>query len=92
MAMKPFTTQDAAELYGVKEWGDGYFGINSKGHLEVYPTQDENLCADVFEIVQHLRKKGVHTPLILRFPQILSTRIPGTRATTRVSSPSKPTR
>jgi arginine decarboxylase len=75
MAMKPFTIQDASELYGVKEWGDGYFGINSKGHLEVYPTQDENLCADVYEIVQHVRKKGIHTPLILRFPQILANRV-----------------
>ncbi len=75
MAMKPFTIQDASELYGVKEWGDGYFGINGKGHLEVYPTQDENLSADVYEIVQHLRKKGVHTPLILRFPQILANRV-----------------
>ncbi len=75
MAMKPFTIQDATELYGVKEWGDGYFGINSKGHLEVYPTQDENLCADLYEIVQHLRQKGVHTPTILRFPQILANRV-----------------
>ena len=66
MAMKNFTIQDATELYGVKEWGYGYFGINSKGHLEVCPTQDENLSVDVYEIVQHLRKKGVHTPLLLR--------------------------
>lgn len=75
MAMKNFTIQDASELYGVKEWGYGYFGINSKGHLEVCPTQDENLSVDVFEIVQHLRKKGVHPPLLLRFPQILATRV-----------------
>ncbi|MBI4912173.1 MAG: biosynthetic arginine decarboxylase [Acidobacteria bacterium] len=75
MPIKHFTIQDAATLYGVKEWGNQYFGINSKGHLEVYPTQDENLCADVFEIVQHLRKKGLRTPLNLRFPQILQDRV-----------------
>jgi arginine decarboxylase len=49
--------------------------VNSKGHLEVHPTRDENLSCDVFEIVQHLRKKGVDTPLILRFPQILTARV-----------------
>lgn len=75
MAMKPFTIQDASQIYGVKEWGYGYFGINSKGHLEVYPTRDENLCADLFEIVEHLRKKGIRTPLNLRFPQILASRV-----------------
>ena len=33
MAMKNYD-QDA-QLGGVKEWGYGYFGINSKGHLEL---------------------------------------------------------
>ncbi len=75
MAIKNFTVQDASAMYGVKEWGYGFFGVNSKGHLEVHPTRDENLSCDVFEIVQHLRKKGVDTPLILRFPQILTARV-----------------
>ncbi|HLO67111.1 MAG TPA: biosynthetic arginine decarboxylase [Holophaga sp.] len=75
MAIKNFTVQDAMAIYGVKEWGYGFFGVNSKGHLEVHPTRDENHSCDVYEIVQHLRKKGVHTPLILRFPQILTARV-----------------
>jgi arginine decarboxylase len=75
MAIKNFTIQDAMTMYGVKEWGYGFFGVNSKGHLEVHPTRDENLGCDVFEVVQHLKKKGVDTPLILRFPQILSARV-----------------
>jgi arginine decarboxylase len=73
--MKHWSVQDASTLYGVREWGNGYFGINSKGHLEVAPTQDENLVADVHEIVQHLRRKGIRTPLTLRFPQILADRV-----------------
>lgn len=75
MAMKHFTIADAATLYGVKEWGYGYFGINSKGHLEVYPTQNENLGVDLYEAVQYLKKKGVPTPLTIRFPQILAQRV-----------------
>jgi arginine decarboxylase len=75
MAMKHFTIQDAVAMYGVKEWGNGFFGINSKGHLEVYPTQDENLSCDIFEIIQHLKKKGIQTPVTIRFPQILATRV-----------------
>ena len=75
MAIKNFTVQDAMTMYGVKEWGYGFFGVNSKGHLVVHPTRDENLSCDVFEIVQHLKKKGVNSPLILRFPQILAARV-----------------
>jgi arginine decarboxylase len=75
MALKHFTLQDAMTMYGVKEWGYDFFGINSKGHLEIYPTQDENLCCDLYEVVQHLKKKGISTPLVLRFPQILSRRV-----------------
>jgi arginine decarboxylase len=77
MAMKHFTIQDALAMYGVKEWGNEFFGVNSKGHLEVYPTQDENLCCDVYEIIQHLKKKGIQTPVTLRFPQILTTCVVG---------------
>ena len=75
MAIKNFTVQDATAMYGVKEWGYGFFGINSKGHLVVHPTRDENLSCDVYEIIQHLAKKGVATPLVLRFPQILAARV-----------------
>ena len=39
MAIKNFTVQDAVSMYGVKEWGYGFFGVNSKGHLEVHPTR-----------------------------------------------------
>ncbi|MDR1840893.1 MAG: biosynthetic arginine decarboxylase [Holophagales bacterium] len=75
MALKNFTTQDAAMLYGIKEWSQDYFGINNKGRVEVYPTRDENLGADIFEIVQTLKRKGIRPPLILRFPQILADRV-----------------
>jgi len=75
MAMKHFTVQDAVTMYGVREWGGDYFDINSKGHLEVFPTGDENLSCDLFEVVQHLVKKGVRTPISVRFPQILASRV-----------------
>jgi len=75
MALKHFTIQDAMAMYGVKEWSQGYFGINNKGHMDVYPTADENLGADIYEIVQALKRKGVRPPLVLRFPQILADRV-----------------
>jgi len=49
----------------------------------VHPTRDENLRCDVHEIVQHLHKKGAETPLILRFPQILTTGSPNSTKRSR---------
>ena len=75
MPMKHWTVQDAATLYGIREWGSGYFGINAKGHLEITPTKDESLSCDVYEIIQYLKKKGIRTPVNLRFPQVLADRV-----------------
>lgn len=59
------------ETYGIENWGAGYFGVNKKGHLVVYAPDNENLTADVKEIIDDLQKRGVSTPVLLRFPQLL---------------------
>ncbi|MGI8410536.1 MAG: biosynthetic arginine decarboxylase, partial [Pyrinomonadaceae bacterium] len=64
-------TEQTAETYGIDNWGAGYFGINRKGNLVVYSPENENLTADVKEIIDDLRKRGINTPVLLRFPQLL---------------------
>lgn len=59
------------ETYGIENWGAGYFGVNKKGHLVVYAPENENLSADVKEIIDDLQKRGISTPVLLRFPQLL---------------------
>ena len=59
------------ELYGIENWGADYFGVNRRGHFFVRAPENENLTADVKEIVDDLRKRGVNTPLLLRFPQLI---------------------
>ena len=64
-------TEQTAETYGIDNWGAGYFGVNRKGHLVVISPENENLTADVKEIIDDLRKRGINTPVLLRFPQLL---------------------
>ena len=64
-------TEKTIETYGIENWGADYFGVNRKGNLIVRAGEDENLTADVFEIVEDLKKRGVNTPVLLRFPQLL---------------------
>lgn len=64
-------TEQTLETYGIENWGAGYFGINRKGNLIVRAPENENLTADVKEIIDDLAKRGIHTPVLLRFPQLL---------------------
>jgi len=63
--------EQSVETYGIDNWGADYFGVNRKGHLVVRAPENENLTADVLEIIDDLRKRGVNTPVLLRFPQLI---------------------
>ncbi len=63
--------EQTTETYGIENWGAGYFGANRKGNLVVYNPENENISADVKEIIDDLQKRGVSTPVLLRFPQLL---------------------
>ncbi|MEX2583988.1 MAG: biosynthetic arginine decarboxylase [Gemmatimonadota bacterium] len=75
MAEQAWTIDDSLELYNVEGWGVGYFGINRKGHVTVHPTRDEKRGLDLFELSQDLAAQGVSLPLLLRFSDILRTRV-----------------
>jgi arginine decarboxylase len=64
-------TEKTIETYGIENWGADYFGVNRKGNLIVRAPEDENLTADVYEITEDLKKRGVNTPILMRFPQLL---------------------
>src|SRR5205085_6713228 len=64
-------TEKTIETYGIENWGADYFGVNRKGNLIVRAPENENLTADVKEIIDDLRKRGVSTPILLRFPQLI---------------------
>jgi len=64
-------TEKTIETYGIENWGADYFGVKRKGNLIVRSPEDENLTADVYEVVVDLQKRGVDTPILLRFPQLL---------------------
>ncbi len=66
-----FTVHDAINLYGVDGWGNGYLAVAEDGHLLVTPSRDPSRSIDVLKVVDSLAKRGLKTPLLLRFPQLL---------------------
>lgn len=67
--------QEARELYGIDEWGAGYFGINDEGHIVCHPTGEEHLSVSLPDVIQKLRSKNIQTPVILRYPQVLESQL-----------------
>jgi arginine decarboxylase len=76
MSMDEEQLQVVQNVYGVENWSAGYFDINSKGHLIARPAADDPRSLDLFELVNSLRdERKLHTPLLLRFPQILTNQL-----------------
>lgn len=72
--MKNWTIEDSKSLYGLDKWGETYFDVNGKGHLTV-KTPEKSKGVDLNEIIEDLKAQGIHTPILMRFPDILSSRI-----------------
>ncbi|MCL7411724.1 MAG: biosynthetic arginine decarboxylase [Methanosarcinaceae archaeon] len=66
--------QNSKDLYGIDDWGHGYFSINRKGNLVVKPDKGQSQL-EILEVIEHLKKNKINTPVLLRFPQILESRI-----------------
>ena len=72
----PWTIEGARALYNVEGWGDGYFDVNEKGHVVVCPDKVRpERKVDLFDLACDLEAQGVILPVLLRFSDILRSRI-----------------
>ena len=62
-------------VYGLENWGAGYFGVSEQGALTVHPTRNPLMGIEIFSLLQTLTQRKVAAPFLLRFPQILDTQI-----------------
>jgi arginine decarboxylase len=71
--MNEATLQKIQQTYGIDNWAAGYFGVNDRGNIEVQPIPGSSAKIDLKLLIDELvEKRGVTTPLVLRFPQILT--------------------
>ncbi len=68
---------DAARaLYRIEGWGAGFFDVNEHGHVVVRPDKDRpDHIVDLYEITNDLEEQGIALPVLLRFSDILRSRI-----------------
>src|SRR5437868_13305486 len=73
---EPWTIAAARSLYNIEGWGIGFFDINEAGHVVVRPDRERtDRELDLFELANDLEEQGVGLPLLLRFSDILRSRI-----------------
>lgn len=72
---RAWTTKDSALLYNVSGWSGGYFRINDAGHIEVTPSGPSGPTVDLYDLIQDLQRRGLGMPLLMRFSDILHSRV-----------------
>ncbi len=73
--LRAWTVKDSLELYNVNGWGRPFFSINEAGHVEVTPAGAGGPRIDLKELVEDLRNRGLNLPLLIRFSDVLRTRV-----------------
>ena len=62
-----WTKEKSEELYGIKNWGAGYFSISDKGEVLVNPYKDNKESAiSIMDIISGIRERGLDMPVLLR--------------------------
>jgi arginine decarboxylase len=75
LEVEPWSVVDAAELYEVARWGNGYFSVNDAGHVSVHPTKERGRSIDLKQLVDRLQLRGIDLPILIRFAEILKHRL-----------------
>src|SRR5215208_4909604 len=71
-----WTIDEARSLYNIEGWGAGFFDINDQGHVVVRPNKEHpERELDLHEIAMDLEEQGITLPVLLRFSDILRSRL-----------------
>jgi len=74
--LQRWSSEDSAELYGIRNWGTGYFDISSDGDVIVRPFGNKNpVSVSIPAIIQGIRERGLDMPVLLRIENILDSQI-----------------
>ena len=71
-----WSIEAARALYNIEGWGAGFFDINDDGHVVVRPDKERpDRVVDLYEVTNDLEEQGIALPVLLRFSDILRSRI-----------------
>jgi len=79
-ALRTWSVAESLDLYAIKQWGRGIFSAARNGHLVAHPraratSRDVGPAVDIKDLVDELARRGIETPILIRFPDVLAGRI-----------------
>ncbi|MBX7138497.1 MAG: biosynthetic arginine decarboxylase [Oligoflexia bacterium] len=72
--VEPWNINKSSELYGIQNWGDGYFFVTPQGTIGVRPERNGREL-DLHKVLSSLIERDIRPPLLLRFDGILKDRV-----------------
>lgn len=83
-AMERWNINKSSDLYGVSEWGGGYFFVAENGDMMVTPEPGAaDRAVSLAEISKGIRERGFDMPVLLRIENILDSQITSLNETFR---------
>ena len=71
-----WTTEKSEDLYGIPKWGEGFFGVNQKGEMTVFPIrEDRSVQISLKDVVDEMKEQNVAFPAVIRFQDVLRSRV-----------------
>jgi arginine decarboxylase len=76
VAPKPWTIDDAKELYLIDRWGADYFDVSDDGKMLCAPLQNRGKKVAILDVVEAaMRDEGLSAPMVVRFQDMLHHRV-----------------
>ena len=72
---KRWTIADAANTYGIKEWGAGYFDLSDAGEVVVRTGGKASAEVSLMDIIRGISDRGLSMPVLLRVENLLDQQI-----------------
>lgn len=74
--MSEWNIEEAERVYGVSQWGGGYFRIGENGNVQVTPVpEDTSISIDFQAVIDDIREEGVQFPVVVRFHDVLRSQV-----------------
>ncbi len=75
-ALTRWTAENSADVYGIRNWGGGYFDVSSGGEVIVRPNGPRSETeVSLTHLVNECHERGLNMPVLIRFSNILASRI-----------------
>ena len=75
-SLERWTVEKSADLYGIRNWGAGYFDVSDAGDVVITPfLKDRGVAVSIPQIIEGLKDRGLDMPVLLRIENILHSQL-----------------